>query len=43
MARYKRIDMRSKVITVDFTQQILPGSFEYATKEAHPPMPQLCC
>ena len=30
MARYKPIDMRPKLITVDFTRQILPGSFEYA-------------
>jgi transposase len=30
MARYKRIAMSPKVITVDFTQQILGGSFEYA-------------
>src|SRR5262249_31161115 len=30
MARYKPIDMSPKLITVDFTRQILPGSFEYA-------------
>jgi transposase len=30
MARYKPIDMSPKVITVDFTRQILPGSLEYA-------------
>jgi len=30
MARYKPIDMRPKLIPVDFTRQILPGSFEYA-------------
>jgi transposase len=30
MARYKPIDMRPKLIPVDFAQQILPGSFEYA-------------
>jgi transposase len=30
MARYKPIDMSPKLVTVDFTRQILPGSFEYA-------------
>src|ERR1043166_857002 len=30
MARYKPIDMSPKPLTVDFTRQILPGSFEYA-------------
>jgi transposase len=30
MARYKPIDMSPKLLTVDFTRQILPGSFEYA-------------
>jgi transposase len=30
MARYKPIAMRPKLITVDCTRQILPGSFEYA-------------
>ena len=30
MARYKPIDMSPKLMTVDFTRQILPGSFEYA-------------
>ncbi|RPI35888.1 MAG: DDE transposase, partial [Hyphomicrobiaceae bacterium] len=30
MARYKRIDMSAKFIPVDFSRQILPGSFEYA-------------
>jgi len=30
MARYKQIEMSPKLITVDFTRQILPGSFEYA-------------
>jgi transposase len=30
MARYKPIDMSPKRITVDFTRQILPGSFDYA-------------
>jgi transposase len=30
VARYKLIDMRPKLITVDFSRQILPGSFEYA-------------
>lgn len=30
MARYKPIDLSPKVVTVDFTQQILPGTFEYA-------------
>ena len=30
MARYQPIDMRPKLLTVDFTRQILPGTFEYA-------------
>src|SRR6266496_3341163 len=30
MARFKPIDMSPKLIPVDFAQQILPGSFEYA-------------
>ncbi len=30
MARYKPIDLSPKLLTVDFTRQILPGSFEYA-------------
>src|SRR5262245_1668860 len=30
MARYKPIDMSPKLIPVDFSHQILPGSFEYA-------------
>src|ERR1044071_6556018 len=30
MARYKPIDMSPKLIPVDFSRQILPGSFEYA-------------
>jgi hypothetical protein len=30
MARYKPIDLSPKLITVDFSRQILPGSFEYA-------------
>src|SRR5262245_18273306 len=30
MARYKPIDMRPKLIPVDYARQILPGSFEYA-------------
>ncbi len=30
MARYKRIDLSPKLIPVDYSQQILPGSFEYA-------------
>jgi transposase len=30
MARYKPIDMSPKFIPVDFSRQILPGSFEYA-------------
>ena len=30
MARYKPIDMSSKFIAVDFAQQVLPGTFEYA-------------
>ena len=30
MACYKPIDRRPKLITVDFSRQILPGSFEYA-------------
>jgi len=28
MARYKQIEMSPKLITVDFTRQILPGSFD---------------
>ena len=30
MARYKPIDMSPKLIPVDFSRQVLPGSFEYA-------------
>jgi transposase len=30
MARYKPIDMSPKLKSVDFTRQLLPGSFEYA-------------
>ncbi len=30
MARYKPIEMSPKFIPVDFSRQILPGSFEYA-------------
>lgn len=30
MARYKPIDMSSKLIPVDFSEQVLPGTFEYA-------------
>jgi transposase len=30
MARYKLIDMSPKLLPVDFSRQILPGSFEYA-------------
>ena len=30
MARYKRIDMSPKLIPVDYSRQMLPGSFEYA-------------
>jgi len=30
MARYKPIDMSPKLIPVDYSRQILPGSFEYA-------------
>jgi transposase len=30
MARFKAIDMSPKFIPVDFSRQILPGSFEYA-------------
>ncbi len=30
MARYKPIDLSPKLMSVDFTRQILPGSFEYA-------------
>jgi len=30
MARYKPIDMSPKLMSVDFTRQILPGSFEFA-------------
>src|SRR5262249_47325075 len=30
MARYKPIDLSPKLIPVDYSRQILPGSFEYA-------------
>ena len=30
MARSKPIDLSPQLITIDFTPQILPGSFEYA-------------
>ena len=30
MARYKQVDMSSRFLAVDLTQQILPGSFEFA-------------
>lgn len=30
MARYKRVDMSPRLLAVDFSRQVLPGSFEFA-------------